>query len=337
VVDLGYGIKLAKSYILFKLGRPKLSYVVYCCTARCNLRCVFCDWWKRSIAELDSKSSMRLIDNLCDFGVSVIDFSGGEPTLRKDLESLALRARDYGVFTILSTNGTTVTEERAKSIARAFNMVNISIDGFEHTHDSTRGVEGVFRRAMRSIELLRSCGVKVGVDLTIYRANAKEVLKLFNWLKGRVDFVSFQPIMPYPPDPDMSPSLDEVDGIAEGLMKLKKEHPSYVAPTTWYIEALRDYFRCRLPRICDAGTLYCMVDPDGTVFACNAVRSSVMGNASLEDMRVMWNSERRLRAIKETEKCKGCLSQCTTAISMTYRRFPSKLDLKGLISLAFKS
>ena len=333
---LHYGLKLLRSYISFKLGRPKPSYVVYCVTARCNLRCVFCSWWRKSLPELNTAEAIKLIDNMCDFGVSVIDFSGGEPLLRRDLEVLALRAKDYGVYTVLSTNGTLICEDRVNNLKRAFDIVNVSLDGFEETHDSTRGVHGAFKRALRGIELLRSVGVKVGIDLTIYKGNAHEVLSLFKWLVGKVDFISFQPVMPYPPSEDVKPSLRQVDAIVDELLKLKKLMPSYVAPPTWYIKALKLYFRCAMPRICDAGILYFMVDPDGTVYACNAVRESIMGNAARQSMDEVWNSSLRTKAIESTLRCKGCLSQCTTAISMAYRSMPSIEDLKGVLSLALK-
>ncbi len=335
-LELHYSLRLLGSYISYKLRKPKPSYVVYCCTARCNLRCVFCDWWKRSIPELNTNEALKLIDNLCDFGVSVIDFSGGEPLLRKDLELLALRAKDYGVYTILSTNGTLIDDQRAKRLSKAFDIINISLDGFEETHDTTRGVKGVFKEVLRALKALKNLDVKVGIDLTIYKGNAHEILSLFTWLKDKVDFVSFQPIMPYPPSEGVKPELRDVDIIVEGLLKLKKLSPSYIAPPTWYIKALKAYFRATMPRICDAGNLYFMIDPDGTVYACNAVKESIMGNASKQSLREILSSQRRLRAIERTKKCRGCLSQCTTAISMAYRSSPSLEDLKGIMSLALK-
>jgi len=333
---LHYSLRLLSSYISYKLGRPKPSYVVYCCTARCNLRCVFCEWWKKHITELDTNEALKLIDNICDFGVSAIDFSGGEPLLRRDLELLALRAKDYGVYTILSTNGTLIDNHRARRLSRAFDIINISLDGFEETHDATRGVKGTFKRVLGALEALRCLDVKVGIDLTIYKSNAHEVLSLFTWLRDKVDFVSFQPVMPYPPSEDVKPDHRDVDIIVEGLLRLKRASPSYIAPPTWYIKALRAYFKGVMPHICDAGALYFMIDPDGTIYACNAVKESVMGNASKQNLREIWESQERLKAIEQTKKCRGCLSQCTTAISIAHRSLPSLEDLKGLIGLAIK-
>jgi MoaA/NifB/PqqE/SkfB family radical SAM enzyme len=296
------------SYLRFKIGNPRLSYVVYCCTARCNLRCVFCNWWRSSIRELETRDALKVIDQLADFDVVAVDFSGGEPTLRKDLEVLAGRAREYGVYTILSTNGTTITGPRAKSLSEVFDVVNISLDGFEHTHDSTRGIVGTYSRVLKSIQYLRENDVKVGIDLTIYSANVDEVFQLFKSLMGVVDFVSFQPVMPYPPPVELKPEVEKVSMLVKSLMKLKDYAPQFIAPTKWYIETVERYFQGIMDKICDAGTLYAMVDPDGTLLACNAVRGSIIGNIAENSLRDLWFSEKRANALKAVDECKGCLS-----------------------------
>jgi MoaA/NifB/PqqE/SkfB family radical SAM enzyme len=321
------------SYLRFKIGNPRLSYVVYCCTARCNLRCVFCNWWRSSIRELETRDALKVIDQLADFDVVAVDFSGGEPTLRKDLEVLAGRAREYGVYTILSTNGTTITGPRAKSLSEVFDVVNISLDGFEHTHDSTRGIVGTYSRVLKSIQYLRENDVKVGIDLTIYSANVDEVFQLFKSLMGVVDFVSFQPVMPYPPPVELKPEVEKVSMLVKSLMKLKDYAPRFIAPTKWYIETIERYFQGIMDKICDAGTLYAMVDPDGTLLACNAVRGSIIGNIAENSLRDLWFSEKRANALKAVDECKGCLSQCTTLISMSYRRL-SLETIKSVLNYA---
>jgi len=274
-----------------------------------------------------------VIDQLADFDVVAVDFSGGEPTLRKDLEVLAGRAREYGVYTILSTNGTTITGPRAKSLSEVFDVVNISLDGFEHTHDSTRGIVGTYSRVLKSIQYLRENDVKVGIDLTIYSANVDEVFQLFKSLMGVVDFVSFQPVMPYPPPVELKPEVEKVSMLVKSLMKLKDYAPQFIAPTKWYIETVERYFQGIMDKICDAGTLYAMVDPDGTLLACNAVRGSIIGNIAENSLRDLWFSEKRANALKAVDECKGCLSQCTTLISMSYRRL-SLETIKSVLNYA---
>jgi sulfatase maturation enzyme AslB (radical SAM superfamily) len=198
-------------------------------------------------------------------------------------------------------------------------VVNISLDGFERTHDSTRGIVGTYGRVLKSIQHLRENNVKVGIDLTIYSANVDEVFQLFKSLMGVVDFVSFQPVMPYPPPVELKPESEKVNMLVKSLLKLKEDLPQFIAPTRWYIEAVERYFQCIMDKVCDAGTLYAMVDPDGTLLACNAVRGSVIGNIAETPLKDLWFGEKRAVALKAVDECKGCLSQCTTLISMSYR------------------
>ncbi|MEM3104804.1 MAG: SPASM domain-containing protein, partial [Candidatus Bathyarchaeia archaeon] len=133
------------------------------------------------------------------------------------------------------------------------------------------------------------------------------------------------------PPLELKPKPEKVDRLVKSLLELKEATPQFIAPTRWYIETIERYFQCRMYKICDAGTLYAMVDPDGTLLACNAVRESVIGNIVETPLKDLWASGKRVDALKVVENCKGCLSQCTTLISMSYRK-PSLETVKSLVN-----
>ncbi|MBS7627244.1 radical SAM protein [Candidatus Bathyarchaeota archaeon] len=327
-------MKLGSAFLAYRIGKPRLTYAVYCCTARCNLRCGFCDWWKKKGPELSTREALRVIADLVDFGICVLDFSGGEPTLRKDLSVLASEARDFGVFTILSTNGTLFDAERAKELSKSFDVVNVSLDGFREQHDASRGVPGAYERAMKGLKFLSERKeAKIGIDLTITRRNLHEIMPLFKQLYGFIDFVSFQPILPYPAPEGLALKPQEALNLAEDLLAMKREDPSYVAPLEGYIHLLKYYFSPKYPRICDAGVLYAMVDPKGLILACNLCGKSVIGDLTQSSINELWYSEARERAIEATSSCLGCLSQCTTMVSLAHRGKVSLLDIKGAFKL----
>ena len=146
------------------------SIAIWNFTNRCNLSCLHC----YSKADLDSKdvlSTQKIMDTLPrlkNSGVKFIIFSGGEPLTRKDLFDIALKCRELGIITYLSTNGLYVTKSNAQKIIDTFNYVGISIDGSEKTHDYFRGLQGSFRESMKSVKLLNSFdGAKVGIRFTI--------------------------------------------------------------------------------------------------------------------------------------------------------------------------
>ena len=59
---------------------------------------------------------MAIIDDLAQFGVPSLLFSGGEPLMRSDLFELIAYAGDKGLRTVISTNGTLINAKTAKKI-----------------------------------------------------------------------------------------------------------------------------------------------------------------------------------------------------------------------------
>ena len=81
-------------------------------TRSCNLKCMHCyskSEQKQYENELSTEEALRLIEDLAEFHVPVILFSGGEPLMRKDFFTLAQYAKKLGIRPTLSTNGTLIT------------------------------------------------------------------------------------------------------------------------------------------------------------------------------------------------------------------------------------
>lgn len=163
---------------------PKPPIVVWNCTQRCNLRCVHCYAHAQDKVyhgEMTTEEGKTFIQGLADFGVPVVLFSGGEPTLRKDLIELATYAKQLGVRPVLSTNGTLITPELAKEIAQVgFGEVGVSIDGIGAANDEFRGKEGAFEAALNGIRQLVPLNQRVSLRLTITRRNFQELPAIFD-------------------------------------------------------------------------------------------------------------------------------------------------------------
>ncbi len=159
------------------------------CTRRCNLRCRHCYAGASEGSandEMSSDQARRLIDDLAQFGVPVLLFSGGEPTLREDVFELAERAGQLGMRTVFSTNGTMIDAATAERLAEAgANYIGVSLDGARDTHDKFRKVEGAFDNALAGIENCGKVGLKVGVRFTITRGNVDDVPDMFRLVQER--------------------------------------------------------------------------------------------------------------------------------------------------------
>jgi len=155
--------------------------IVWNFTNRCNLNCLHCHQDSSPISsypELTTSQAFKVIDNMSDAGVAIITFSGGEPLLRRDLYDVIKRANDNGMLCTIASNGTLMTREVAKKLAKVgIRRVEIGLDGATaETHDFLRNNHGSFKA---TIEGIKNCA-EVGFDelattMTLHSKNVSEL------------------------------------------------------------------------------------------------------------------------------------------------------------------
>src|SRR4029077_1495993 len=86
-------------------------------TYRCPLHCVFCsnpvDYTAHG-AELSTDDWRRVLREGRELGAVQLGFSGGEPLMRTDLETLVAEARELGFYSNLITSGIGLTDARVR-------------------------------------------------------------------------------------------------------------------------------------------------------------------------------------------------------------------------------
>lgn len=161
--------------------------VVWNCTRTCNLNCIHCYAGaeaKKYEGELTTEEAKKFIDDLADFKVPVLLFSGGEPLARPDLLELARYAKEKGIRPTLSTNGTLIDRAMAQEIKEiGVGYVGISLDGVGEKNDEFRGKKGAFEAALRGIENCLAVGQRVGLRFTINRHNYGELEGIFRLIE----------------------------------------------------------------------------------------------------------------------------------------------------------
>ena len=181
---------------LLQFSIDKKPIVVWNITKKCNLKCIHC-YANSSLSsnedEINHKDALSVIDDLAEFEVPVLLFSGGEPLIREDITELIQYARKKGIRTVVSTNGTLITNDMALRLRDAgVSYVGISLDGLEEVNDRFRQVKGAFKNAMKGIANCKKAGVKVGLRFTINRFNVQEVPNIFDLVeKEGIDRVCF--------------------------------------------------------------------------------------------------------------------------------------------------
>lgn len=161
--------------------------VVWNSTRTCNLRCVHCymdSEAKKYAGELSTEEARQMIDDLAEFKVPVLLFSGGEPLLRPDIYALMEYAGSKGIRPTLSTNGTLITREVAQRIRDiGVGYVGISLDGLREVNDKFRGKPGAFEAAMAGIKNCVEVGQRVGLRFTINGHNLAELDNIFDFIE----------------------------------------------------------------------------------------------------------------------------------------------------------
>ena len=151
-------------------------------TYGCNLACIHClsSSGRRDPRELTTTEAMGVIDELRDMQVFYVNIGGGEPTIRSDFYELVDYAVGNGVGVKFSTNGSTITAERARRLeATDYLDVQISVDGATAaTNDAVRG-EGSYAMARQAMDHLAAADFgPFKISVVITRHNMAELDEL---------------------------------------------------------------------------------------------------------------------------------------------------------------
>ncbi len=184
-----------------KTASERRPIVVWNITRACNLKCVHCyndSGSSKADDEVSNEEAKVILDDLAQFGVPSVLFSGGEPLMRPDLFDLIGYAGDKGLRTVISTNGTLITAEQARMIKdRGVSYVGISLDGIGPINDKFRGVEGAFERAISGIHNCQEAGVRIGLRLTLTQRNVADLEGLFDFFeKENIERACFYHLVP---------------------------------------------------------------------------------------------------------------------------------------------
>ena len=175
--------------------------VVWNITRNCNLKCVHCyndSGVGKTFNDVTTEQAKTVLDDLAEFGVPSVLFSGGEPLMRRDLFELMEHAGNKGLRTVISTNGTLIKADTAQRIKDAgVCYVGISLDGIGEINDKFRGVSGAFSKAVEGIKNCQSAGLRIGLRLTLTRRNVEDLDALFDFFdENNIERACFYHLVP---------------------------------------------------------------------------------------------------------------------------------------------
>ncbi len=173
-------------------------------TERCNLHCRFCfaDGGASGRDLPIEECSDAILDIVRQCGQPLLQFSGGEPTLRDDLPELVRFAKEAGCsYTQLNTNGIRLAEDPAygKRLSEAgLDIVFLQFDGTrDDIYEVLRG-RPLLEKKMKAIQNCSSLNLGVTLVPTVVKGvndtNLGEIIALAERLSPAVRGIHFQPV-----------------------------------------------------------------------------------------------------------------------------------------------
>lgn len=264
---------LAKYAWLTVRRRPiSVSFEV---TMRCNARCAFCDYWKTS-PKAKAEELRSFAEAARYFNPMVITFTGGEPTLRRDLEDLvAAVARAVRVrYLTLLTHGGMLTPERGRSLWEAgLSQLNISLDYLDERHDAARGIPGLTRKIMDTIPALRALGVdNIRFNSVIKDDNLDQLMPLVRRAEELGCGVNFSVYTDFKNGNGehllRREQLRALEAAIAELLAYKRRRRGVIVNSDHYLSQIPRYARGEMREPCRAGIRTVHVSPTGHVKRC---------------------------------------------------------------------
>jgi len=266
----------------------------------CNQKCLHCyaaEQDNANTSELSTKEWKKVIDKCKNIGIPQITFTGGEPTLRKDLVELV----DYSKFfvTRLNTNGVLLTEELCNQLYEAsLDSIQITLySSIPEIHNALVGATN-FHKTVLGIKNAIKAGLNVSINTPLCSLNSDYTSTLEFAHKLGVKYVSCSGLIPSgnaTKSKSVATKLDnsEMYNILEQATKICREKHIEISFTSpgWLDEEKIRNLGLDIPA-CGACLSNMAIAPNGEVVPCQSWLSSSnsLGNILTDDWNKIWKS-----------------------------------------------
>jgi pyrroloquinoline quinone biosynthesis protein E len=244
---------------------------------RCPLRCPYCSNplnYAEVRETLDAEAWGQVMREASAMGVVHVGLTGGEPTVRTDLDEIVAAAADAQLFTHLVTSGMPIDPDGLGRLARAgLRSVQLSFQDSLATESDRIAGTACFERKLAIARATRELGLPLVVNVVLHRHNlarVREIIALARQLDAeRLELANTQYHgWALENREGLLPSREQLDTAA----KIVREERGRPGPEILYV--LPDYFSNR-PKPCMGGwgRKNIVVAPDGTVLPCQAAAS----------------------------------------------------------------
>lgn len=286
-------------------------------TYRCNSKCQMCHVWQHPTHHSEEVSLATLAK--LPHGFDNVNISGGEPTLRKDLEPMVDLLYSRARVMEISSNGLYV--DRLIPIVRKYPHIKIrlSLEGNPQTNNQIRGeVNGYEKKIEGILDLKEAGGKDLGFATVVQDENADELIALYHLAQSMGVELSTSVLHNawqfYKNDNyfyDQKCVAQQIEKLIIAMLKTNNVK-------NWF----RAYLNLglikkilgqeRLIR-CTAGRDFIFIDPWSDVWACNVRSDLRMGNLIKDDWETIVQSEQARKTFQAVGRCKQNCWMVTTA------------------------
>ena len=279
----------------------------YYLTYRCNAKCGFCDIWEQPSPYATLENVKANLNDLKKLGVKVIDFTGGEPLLHRQLPEILSLAKHQGFITTITTNGL-LYPKKAKSLAGLIDMLHFSLDSYDQEqHDSMRGV-ACYESVLNSIEIALELGERPDILFTVFPHNLDQIAPVYeNITKPNKLVLILNPAFGYN-------EVDTGDTLSSrqrnDLRSWRKKPLVYLNDA--FISLIEDGGNHINNPICKAGSSTIVISPHNELISpcyhLNKAQFKLTGN--LIDVYAREEVQNALSMEGKLPECEGCAINC---------------------------
>ncbi len=305
----------------------------------CNLRCIMCDYWKnKNNEELTAEQWIKIIRSFKKWlGYYHITISGGEPLLKKDLQSILKFVSNQNLPCNLLTNGSLLTKDRINElIDYKLDSITISLDGLNELHDKIRGIKGIWKSISKNIIYIKNnTNIRTNINTVIMKKNHMFLEPLIVWVyKNRLNSIKFQPVLNVP---GKDYSYYESLHISRGLFSKEcassidniiymKKMGCPIKNSYEHLKKIKLYFLGKSDYLddvtCKAGTTHLSVNSIGIMRACRYYEN--FGSLLDRDPKKIWFNKESEKLKNKTTKCKNNCALLNCNFSFDNRLYSRK-------------
>jgi pyrroloquinoline quinone biosynthesis protein E len=289
-------------------------------THRCPLQCPYCSnpiQLHKAAEELTTEEWLRVFEEAAALGVLQVHLSGGEPTLRPDLEQFVARLAHHRIYSNLITAGVTLARDRIFALAdHGLDHIQLSVQSVHEPMAEKIGhYKGALAKKRDVAAWVREAGLPLTINAPIHRHNIEETAEFIQFALAvgaerlevaNTQYYGWAAVNRAALMPSYESVIRQAGIVTEARARLKGVlNIDYVTP---------DYY-ARYPKPCMGGWAKdaLNVTPSGRVLPCHAAES--ITQLTFETVRAMpleriWYESESFNAFRGTdwmqEPCQSC-------------------------------